>query len=156
MQNYQGNKTKKYSRVETNRYRADKEITWGFRCRHTVHNIPVPQSKKSFIVHVVSGRNDLLPLYASRYGGSVMDLKPVLRIHEILVRIRLRGSITLTNGSGPGCRSGSCYFRQWLQVFNKKLLFFLTFFAFFPGGQKHVDPTDPNPDPQHYLKQIQL
>jgi hypothetical protein len=38
----------------------------------------------------------------------------VLRIHEILVRIRMRiwirGSIPLTNGSRFG--SGSCYFRQ--------------------------------------------
>jgi hypothetical protein len=31
-----------------------------------------------------------------------------LRIHEILVRIWIRGSIPLTNGSG----SGSCCFRQ--------------------------------------------
>ncbi len=35
-------------------------------------------------------------------------LYTVLRIHEILVRIRSRGSIPLTNGFG----SGSCYFRQ--------------------------------------------
>jgi hypothetical protein len=33
---------------------------------------------------------------------------PVLRIHEILARIRIRKSISLTNG----CGSGSCYFRQ--------------------------------------------
>jgi hypothetical protein len=31
---------------------------------------------------------------------------PVLRTHEILERIRIRGSIPRTNGSG------SCYFRQ--------------------------------------------
>ncbi len=39
--------------------------------------------------------------------------KAVLRIHEILVRIRIRilGSIPLTYGSG--CGSGSCYFRHW-------------------------------------------
>ncbi len=36
-------------------------------------------------------------------------LSTLLRIHEILVRIRIRGSIPLTNGS----RSGSCYFRKW-------------------------------------------
>ncbi len=35
-------------------------------------------------------------------------LKPVLRIRNILVRIRIRGSIPLTNGSG----SWSCYFSQ--------------------------------------------
>jgi len=33
---------------------------------------------------------------------------PVLRIHEILVRIWIRGSIPLTKG----CGSGSCYFRR--------------------------------------------
>jgi hypothetical protein len=30
-----------------------------------------------------------------------------LQIHEILTRIRIHGSIPLTNGSGSGC--GSCY-----------------------------------------------
>ena len=39
-------------------------------------------------------------------GSSLVNAKPVLRIHEIFVRIR--GSIPLTNGSG----SGSCYIRQ--------------------------------------------
>ncbi len=34
----------------------------------------------------------------------------VLRIHDILVRIRIRGSIPLTNGTGSG--SASCHFHQ--------------------------------------------
>ena len=34
--------------------------------------------------------------------------QPVLRISDILVRIRIRGSVPLTNGSG----FGSCYFCQ--------------------------------------------
>ncbi len=48
---------------------------------------------------------------ASRLGSILFET--VLRIHEILVltRIRIRESISLTNGSGLG--SGSCYFRQW-------------------------------------------
>ncbi len=33
----------------------------------------------------------------------------MLRIHDILGWIRIRGSMSLTNGSG----SGSCYFRHW-------------------------------------------
>ncbi len=41
----------------------------------------------------------------------------VLRIRDILVQIRTRGSLPLTNGSkfgsGTGTGSGSCYFRQW-------------------------------------------
>jgi hypothetical protein len=41
----------------------------------------------------------------------------VLRIHEILVRIRIRGSIPLTNGSG----FGSCYFVSHLQDVNSKV-----------------------------------
>jgi hypothetical protein len=36
----------------------------------------------------------------------------VFRIHEILVWIRIRGSMPLTNGSGSGFGSGSCYFRR--------------------------------------------
>jgi hypothetical protein len=37
-------------------------------------------------------------------GSAFTVCLPVLRIHEILVRTRIRGSISLTNGS--------CYFRQ--------------------------------------------
>jgi hypothetical protein len=35
--------------------------------------------------------------------------KAVFRIHDSLVWIRIRGSMSLTNGYG----SGSCYFRHW-------------------------------------------
>jgi hypothetical protein len=38
-----------------------------------------------------------------------------LRIHDILVciRIRIRGSMPLTNGSGSGFGIGTCYFHLW-------------------------------------------
>jgi hypothetical protein len=48
------------------------------------------------------------------FGRSFQSFKklliPVLRIHDILVWIRIRGTMPLTNGSG--CGSGSCYFRH--------------------------------------------
>jgi hypothetical protein len=49
----------------------------------------------------------------------------VLRIHDILVwiRIRMRGSMPLTKGSG------SCYFVIDLQNANKKLIFLRKFFC---------------------------
>ncbi len=53
-------------------------------------------------------------------------LHAVLRIHDILgwIRIWICGSMPLTNGSGSGCGSGSCYFRHWpSQDANKKLVF---------------------------------
>ncbi len=56
--------------------------------------------------------------------------KAVLRIHDIFgwIRIRIRGSMPLTNGSG--FRSGS-----W-------------------RPKKHVDPDpDSDPDPQHWFKE---
>ncbi len=54
---------------------------------------------------------------------------PVLLIHDILVGIRIRGSMPLTNGSG------SCYFPHWPSRANKKLFFskFSCFFLFFEG-----------------------
>jgi hypothetical protein len=42
-----------------------------------------------------------------------------LRIHDILVRIRICGSIPLTNGCG------SCYFRHWPSRQQQKILIFL-------------------------------
>ncbi len=45
---------------------------------------------------------------------------PVLRIHDILlwIRIWIRGSMPLTNGSG------SCYFRHWSSRCQQKIVFF--------------------------------
>jgi hypothetical protein len=51
----------------------------------------------------------------------------VFRIHDILVRIRIRGSMPLTNGSG--CGSGSCYFHHYLQDANKKQTKKIMFFC---------------------------
>jgi hypothetical protein len=48
----------------------------------------------------------------------------VLRIHDILVWIRIRGSMPLTAGSGSGCGSGSpSIFIIDLQDANKKITF---------------------------------
>jgi hypothetical protein len=55
----------------------------------------------------------------------------VLRIHDILVWIRIRiwirGFMPLINGSG--CGSGSCYLRHWPQDANKKLILNKSFSA---------------------------
>jgi hypothetical protein len=53
----------------------------------------------------------------------------VLRIHGILgwSRIRIRGSMPLTNGSG----SGSCYFRHWPSRCQQKLIFNTIFSAYY-------------------------
>ncbi len=55
-----------------------------------------------------------------RSGINIPDPQPVLRIHDILVWIRIwiRGSMPLTNGSG----SGSFYFIIDFQDANKKLI----------------------------------
>jgi hypothetical protein len=50
----------------------------------------------------------------------------VLRIRDILIRIRVNESVPLTNGSVS--RSGSCYFRHWSRDANTKL-FFSKFFC---------------------------
>ena len=57
--------------------------------------------------------------------------KPVMRMHEILVRIRIRGSLPLTNGFG----FGSCSFHQWTSRHQQKVFCLLhfegTFTSFF-------------------------
>ncbi len=102
--------------------------------------------------------------------------KPVLWISDILVRIR--GSVPLTDGSGScffrhrltRCQKTLSFFQSfWLITFwryiyisfNKKLSkeveikVFLTFLLVderIRMAQKHMDPTDPDPDPQHWFK----
>ncbi len=51
----------------------------------------------------------------------------VLRIHDILVWIRIRGSMPLTNGFG----SGSCYFRHWPSRCQKKLICLKNFSVYY-------------------------
>jgi hypothetical protein len=48
------------------------------------------------------------------FGGEILYFRSVFRIHDILVwiRIRIRGSVPLTNGSGSRFVSGSCFFRH--------------------------------------------
>jgi hypothetical protein len=53
---------------------------------------------------------------AAKYGSMS---KPVLRIHNILVWIWVRGSMPPTNGSG----FGSCYFRHWSSTRQQKTNF---------------------------------
>ncbi len=50
-----------------------------------------------------------------RYLGSGINMQPVLRIHDILgwIRIRIRGSMPLTNGSGFGSGFGS---GSWIRI----------------------------------------
>ncbi len=77
-------------------------------------------------------------LFGSGFNwGSESGSRPVLRIHDILLWIRIRGSMPLTNGSGSGCGYGSCYFCHWPSRFQQKTKFFYlllfegTFTSFF-------------------------
>ncbi len=54
----------------------------------------------------------------------VFTLQVVLRIHDILGWIQIRGSMPLTNGSG----SGTCYFRHWPSRCQQKTNFLTQFF----------------------------
>ncbi len=56
----------------------------------------------------------------------VSNSKPVLRIRDILVWIRISGFVPLTN-HGSGSDSGSCYFRQWHSRWQLKINIFLCF-----------------------------
>jgi hypothetical protein len=59
---------------------------------------------------------------------------PVLRIHDILgwIRIRIRGSMPLTNGSG------SFYFRHWPSRYQQKTNFFNTIFSAYDFLKLHL------------------
>ncbi len=55
---------------------------------------------------------------------TLYSILPVLWIRDILVPIRIRGSVPLTSGSG------SCFFRQWLTSCQQKISYL--FKVFFP------------------------
>ncbi len=66
------------------------------------------------------------PIICSANGELPSELeqfKAVLRIHDILGWIRIRGSMPLTNGSG------SCYFRHWPSRCQHKTNFLTQFFS---------------------------
>ncbi len=84
---------------------------------------------------LTGGSNQSLPWTIGKDGGLIstcfarLNLRwAVLRIHDILgwirIRIWIRGSMLLTNGSG----SGFCYFRHLPSRDANKKLFFLKFF----------------------------
>ncbi len=62
----------------------------------------------------------LLPLHASLL---------LLASYNSRIRIRILGSVPLTYRFGSG--SGSCLFRQWLASRQRKILFFLSFSAYY-------------------------
>ncbi len=74
-------------------------------------------------------------IHNNDHGVTFLYHKPVLRIHNILAWIRIRGSMPLTNGSG----FGPCYFHHWPSKRQKNifkqifciLLFEGTFTSFF-------------------------
>jgi hypothetical protein len=65
------------------------------------------------------------PLFRADPDAEVSNavLRPVLWIRGILVRIRIRGSVSRTSGSG------SCFFRQWLTRCQQKIGFFSRVFC---------------------------
>ncbi len=76
---------------------------------------------------------------------SVFD--PVLRIRDILVRIRVRGSVPLTNWSG----SASCYFRQFLLESSESMTK-IAGCGSVSISQRHGS-ADPDPDPVHLFQE---
>ncbi len=71
-----------------------------------------------------SWSNEVVFFYFLRIGEAWREA--VLRIHDILgwIRIRIRGSMPLTNGSG----FGSFYFRHWPSRSRQKTKFLTQFF----------------------------
>ncbi len=64
-------------------------------------------------------------------GGGRSAKNAVFRIHNIMVWIRIRGSMPLTNGSRSGFGSGSCYFRHRPSRYNKKQFFYFISSAYY-------------------------
>ncbi len=97
-----------------------------------------------FLVHLMLGQGNLSqgpgsPIFSSSllfffkmasFHTCCPSSKQCCRSRDILVRIRIRGSVSLTNGFGFGSGSESCYFRHWPSRWQLKIIFFLKFFCF--------------------------
>jgi hypothetical protein len=71
----------------------------------------------------------LIPMsLVEREYWRILDNIGQLQYLSAVLRSRIPGSVTLTNGSGSD--SGSCYFRQWPSRWQRKFFFFLSFFAY--------------------------
>jgi hypothetical protein len=87
------------------------------------------QSWNAWIVHVCcQGREMRIshrqPLRSRQLSSSAhLCIKAVVQIHDILVWIRIRGPMPLTNGSGFDPGSGFCYFRHWPSRSQQKTIF---------------------------------
>ncbi len=99
---------------------------WCFKLQNPVSTIR--ENKKWRLFYVVCATKTS----KARHESSLLSIpKAVFRIHEILgwIRIRIRGSMPLTSGSGSGFGSGSCYFRTWPSRCQQKTNFWLNFFC---------------------------
>jgi hypothetical protein len=86
----------------------------------------------------------LTPVVNIQYVSSIASAT-VLRIHAILVWIRIRGSMPLTNGSGFGFESGcgAFYCHQWpsrcqKKKLKKKVFLHITFHKYFFIKAKNI------------------
>jgi hypothetical protein len=64
------------------------------------------------------------------YSWDYNGLKTAVLWFRVIV-VRIRGSMPLTNGSGSGWGSGSCYFRHWLSRRQQKIIFLKWIFCLF-------------------------
>ncbi len=113
------------------------------------------KKKKKFMVEVFEKRrsNILISYFREKYQElgikEHLMIEAVLRIHDILwwIRIRIRGSMPLTNGSGSRFGSGSrillfsalTFKMPTKKLFKKKFFFILLFegtFTSFSKGKK--------------------
>ncbi len=102
----------------------------------TTHTAPVPYQNVMDPQHSLQRKSHLripfwecaasAPISTFMYLWAIYIFAAVFRIHDILVCIRIRGSMPLTNGSGSRFRSrfgsGSCYFRHWPSRRQQKII----------------------------------
>ncbi len=73
-----------------------------------------------------------------------VSYQPMLRIHDILVWIRIRGSMPLTNGSGSHFRHWPSRGQQKTDFFNDKVFLLFTFWGTFTSFFKDIKPNRSN------------
>jgi hypothetical protein len=108
-------------------YSEPDTVSWKYRMYSSSHTAATRAAFRTCVSSPALGEQPFTLVFRSQIGLQHLTSIPVLRIRDILVRIRI-----WTNGSGSDTKSGSgsCFFRQWPSRWQLKKKFSSSFCSY--------------------------